>query len=90
MKVQLFGKNVLVKVELKKETEETRMGITVPGKSNNEPSIFAEVIEVGSDCEKLKIGDRVIIGNLMGNKFDFNGEEVELFNEDQIIGKVLS
>ena len=55
-----------------------------------------EVIAVGPDAfadEKFgapwcKVGDFVMVGKFTGSRFNYEGEELRLINDDQVIGTV--
>ena len=74
-----------IKVLVKRDTMDTTF-LTVEGNIKETGTIFA----VGKDCEHLKPGDRVWLGHRTGVNLNYEGEEVELMDEDEVLGKILS
>jgi chaperonin 10 Kd subunit len=74
-----------IKVLVKRDTMDTTF-LTVEGNLKETGTIIA----VGKDCEHLQPGDRVWLGHRTGVKLNYEGEEVELMDEDEVLGKILS
>jgi co-chaperonin GroES (HSP10) len=52
--------------------------------------VRAEVVEVGTDMEKVKVqkGDKVLLSALAGTKLTFNGEEYYIVKSSDILAMI--
>ena len=49
---------------------------------------MGEVVEVGPENKKLKVGDRVVYGKYSGTQVELDGEEIILIKEADVIAKL--
>ena len=78
-------------VRIKQNEEITKSGILIVG--NSEENLqFVEIIEVGKCSEKLKCevekGDIVIVNKKSGDKIKYQGEELIIINQNEILAIV--
>ena len=85
-----------------KVDEKTKGGVLLPTDTKNREdvaSIIGKVVKVGSDAYPLsdpkfasgawcKDGDWVMISKYSGHRFEFDGIEMRIVNDDAIIGVV--
>ena len=86
--------NVIVKRVEEKET--TKGGIIIPDTAKEKP-LEGEVLAVGAGKLKLekgehvplelKVGDRVLLKKWTGTEYNFDGEEILIIKEDEILAK---
>ena len=71
--------------------EKTASGIVLPGTAKEKPQM-AEVLAVGPGSEdvkmEVKIGDKVIVSKYAGTGVKFNGEEVMIMDQRDILAIV--
>ncbi|MCS6936969.1 MAG: co-chaperone GroES [Candidatus Bipolaricaulota bacterium] len=87
LKVKPLGNRVL----LRRYEEVEEGGIILPDEAKKDMDfIRAEVVEVGSDSEKIKVkkGDKVLIPSLAGTKLRFDNEEYFIVKSKEILATV--
>ena len=80
---------ILIKRIKKVEEASTIQGIYVPESVKNKQNPEGEVIAVGEKAD-LKIGDRVLLPEYDGAKVKFEGEQFDMYREDEILAKISS
>jgi chaperonin GroES len=88
-KLQLkpLGSRVLVR----RIEEEEAGGIILPEEAKKDLDyVRAEVVEVGTDMEKVKVqkGDKVLLSALAGTKLTLNGEEYYIVKSSDILAMI--
>jgi chaperonin GroES len=90
--MKAFGKNIIVDVTsfFKEEDVKTKAGIIIPGKlaNSNTNTIVANVIDVGSKVENIKIGDSVLMLKQFGARLDENDKIYAILTEDLIMAVI--
>ena len=83
------GTKVVIKEVASEET--TASGIVLPGSAQEKPQV-AEVLAVGPGSEdvkmELQVGDRVIFSKYAGTEVKYNGEEVIILDQRDILAVV--
>ena len=83
----LGSRDLVMKIE-----EEEKRGIVLPEDvAKDEDYVRAEVVEVGTDMEKIKVqkGDKVILsGNYAGTKIEVEGEELFIVKSSEILATI--
>ena len=91
--IKPLGDRVLIKMVESEET--TKSGIILSSGSKERPQI-AEVLEVGPGTEKdgklekmkVKKGDKVIVNKYAGTEIKYEGEELIIVRQDDILAIV--
>ena len=87
--IKPLGTKVVIK-EMVAE-EKTASGIVLPGTAKEKPQM-AEVLAVGPGSEDVKmevqVGDKVIFSKYAGTDVKFNGEEVMIMDQRDILAIV--
>ena len=87
--IKPLGTKVDIKEVASEET--TASGIVLPGSAQEKPQI-AEVLAVGPGTEdvkmELKVGDKVIFSKYAGTDVKYNGEEVSIMDQRDILAVV--
>ncbi len=92
MKIRPLHDRVVVK-RLEYDEEEVRGGIIIPDTAKEKPQ-QAEVVAVGPGKLKeddsrstmdVKVGDRVLVGKYSGSEIKFDGDELVIMREDEIL-----
>ena len=91
--IKPLGDRVLIKMVESEET--TKSGIILSAGSKERPQI-AEVLEVGPGTEKdgkleemkVKKGDKVIVNKYAGTEIKYEGEELIIVRQDDILAIV--
>ena len=87
--IKPLGTKVVIK-EMVAE-EKTASGIVLPGTAKEKPQM-AEVLAVGPGSEdvkmEVKVGDKVIFSKYAGTEVKFNGEEVMIMDQRDILAIV--
>ncbi len=86
---------IIVKVD--KSSDENKSGIILAGKSKDKP-VIAKVIEVGTggmiDGREVKMyiqrGDKVVINKSSGVEINFDGEELIVLRQPDVLAVVVS
>ena len=80
-----------VVIKMKENEETTKSGIILAGASKEKPQ-FAEVLEVGPGTEKIKMevkkGDSVDVSKYAGTEIKYQGEDLVIVNQDDILAIV--
>ena len=80
-----------VVIKMKENEETTKSGIILAGASKEKPQI-AEVLEVGPGTEKIKMevkkGDSVVVSKYAGTEIKYQGEDLVIVNQDDILAIV--
>jgi chaperonin GroES len=93
MTIKPLGDRVVIKMV---ETEETtKSGIVLPGTAKEKPQV-AEVIAVGPGGVidgkevkmELKVGDRVITSKYAGTEVKFDGEEMTIVKQSDVLAVI--
>lgn len=80
-----IGKRVVIK---RFEAEEkTASGIVIPVGSKEKPQL-AEVLAVGSEVNEIKVGDKVVFKKYGGTEFEIDGQEVLIYDAEDILAVV--
>ena len=87
--IKPLGIKVVIKEVASEET--TASGIVLPGSAQEKPQI-AEVLAVGPGTDEvkmeLKVGDKVIFSKYAGTDVKYNGEEVSIMDQRDILAVV--
>ena len=87
--IKPLGTRVVIK-EMVAE-EKTASGIVLPGSAQEKPQM-AEVLAVGPGSEDVKmevnVGDKVIFSKYAGTEVKYNGEEVIILDQRDILAVV--
>ncbi len=80
-----------VVIKMIENEETTKSGIILAG-SNKEKPQFAEVLEVGSGTEKVKMevkkGDKVVVTKYAGTEVKYEGEDLIIVSQNDILAVV--
>ena len=80
-----------VVIKMLENEETTKSGIILAGASKEKPQ-FAEVLEVGPGTEKIKMevkkGDTVVVSKYAGTEIKYQGEDLVIVNQDDILAIV--
>ena len=80
-----------VVIKMLENEETTKSGIILAGASKEKPQ-FAEVLEVGPGTEKIKMeikkGDSVVVSKYAGTEIKYQGEDLVIVNQDDILAIV--
>ena len=93
MKIRPLGEMVVVKMAEAEET--TKSGIILAGTAKEKPQM-AEVIAVGPGgvvdgkeiVMELAVGDKVIMSKYAGTEVKFDGQEIIILRQSEILAKV--
>ena len=79
-----------VVIKMKENEETTKSGIILAGASKEKPQ-YAEVLE-GPGTEKIKMevkkGDSVVVSKYAGTEIKYQGEDLVIVNQDDILAIV--
>lgn len=86
MNIKPLGDRVVIK---KVEPEQkTKSGIVLPNSAKEEPQM-AEVLAVGTgDKIEVSVGDKVIFSKYAGTEVKFEGEELTILNQSDVLAIV--
>lgn len=80
-----------VVIKMLENEETTKSGIILAGASKEKPQ-FAEVLEVGPGTEKIKMevkkNDKIVVSEYAGTKIKYQGEDLVIVNQDDILAIV--
>lgn len=80
-----------VVIKMLENEETTKSGIILAGASKEKPQ-FAEVLEVGPGTEKIKMevkkNDKVVVSEYAGTKIKYQGEDLVIVSQDDILAIV--
>ena len=89
MKLRPMADNVLLKAH--EAPEATVSGIILATTNKEKPAIY-EVVSVGPGTKDvtmtIKTGDKVIVGNFVGNDIKLDGEDYKFVKQDDILAVV--
>ena len=87
--IKPLGTKVVIKEAASEET--TASGIVLPGSAQEKPQV-AEVLAVGPGTEDVKmelsVGDKVIFSKYAGTEVKYNGDEVIILDQRDILAVV--
>ena len=87
--IPLFDRVLIKKVV--RETEKKVGSLYIPETINKNQNSEGEVVAIGQGIDKqpvLKVGDKVLLPNYEGQKTLFDGQEMFMYREDEIIAKI--
>ena len=88
MKLKPMADNVLLK---EKEVETVVSGIILATTNKEKPSIY-EVVAVGPGTKDVtmtvKVGDKVVVGNFVGNDIKLDGADYKFVKQDEVLAVV--
>ncbi|KAL9655308.1 hypothetical protein ABK040_009081 [Willaertia magna] len=85
--IPLFDRVLVRRIKVEDATK--IQGIFVPETAKSKQNPEGEVIAVGSGKDiSLKIGDRVLLPEYEGAKIKFEGEQFDMYREDEILAKI--
>lgn len=82
MNIKPLGERVLIKMI--ENDDVTKGGIILTSASKDRPTI-AEIIEVGTECTGLKIGDKVITAKYAGSPVKIDDVEMIIVKQEDIM-----
>ena len=86
---RIMADNVLLKQKEAKET--TASGIILATTNKEKPMIY-EIVSVGPGTKDvtmtIKTGDKVIVGNFVGNDIKLDGEDYKFVKQDDVLAIV--
>ena len=89
MKLKPMADNILLKATQAQET--TASGIILATTNKEKPGFF-EVVSVGPGTKDVtvtvKVGDKVVVGNFVGNDIKLDGEDYKFVKQDEILAVV--
>ena len=89
MKLKPMADNILLKAAESQET--TASGIILATTNKEKPAIY-EVVAVGPGTKDvtmtIKAGDKVIVGNFVGNDIKLDGEDYKFVKQDDVLAIV--
>lgn len=70
-----------------KRVETEKIGsIYVPETATSMKATEGEVLEIGSEVESLKVGDKIYWGKYSGAEIERNGNKYVIMNEEDVLG----
>ena len=84
--IPLFDRILVKRIKVEEATK--IQGIYVPETVKNKQNTEGEVVAVGEKNVSLKIGDRVLLPEYEGAKIKFEGEQLDMYREDEILAKI--
>ena len=89
MKLKPMADNILLKAAEAQET--TASGIILATTAKEKPGIF-EVVSAGPGTKDVTVtvkpGDKVVVGNFVGNDIKLDGEDYKFVKQDDILAVV--
>ena len=89
MKLKPMADNILLKATQAQET--TASGIILATTAKETPGIY-EVVSVGPGTKDVTmdvaVGDKVVVGNFVGNDIKLDGEDYKFVKQDDILAVV--
>ena len=89
MKLKPMADNILLKAAEAQET--TASGIILATTTKEKPGIY-EVVSVGPGTKDVTVtvkpGDKVVVGNFVGNDIKLDGEDYKFVKQDDILAVV--
>ena len=85
MKLKPMADNILLKAAEAQET--TASGIILATTTKEKPGFF-EVVSVGPGAPLVKPGNKVIVGNFVGNDIKLDGVDYKFVKQDDVLAIV--
>ena len=85
MKLRPTADNIVLKQNEAEET--TSFGIILATTNKEKPAIY-EVMSAGPDVKDVKVGDKVVIGNFVGNDVKLDGVDYKIVKLENILAVV--
>ena len=89
MKLKPMADNILLK---QNEAEETTSSGIILATTNKEKPGFFEVVAVGPGTKDVtmtvKVGDKVVVGNFVGNDIKLDGADYKFVKQDEVLAVV--
>ncbi len=87
MNIKPLGKRVLVR-PVPVEEQETAGGIIIPA-TTKEVSVFkGEVVEIGDDVTRVKVGDLILVTQHVGDRANQGSEEFYILDEEALLATI--
>ena len=84
MKLNPMADNILLQAT---QTEETTSFGIILATTKEKPAIY-EVVAAGPDVKAVKAGDKVVVGNFIGNDLKLDGVDYKFVKQDAILALV--
>jgi co-chaperonin GroES (HSP10) len=88
MKLKALGNHIWVEKDAHGETKEC--GIIIPESAERTPrfghSVLATVVSVGPKCRDLKPGDKIVLKDIAGDDYHYDGHTYTHLRERDIVG----
>ena len=85
MKLKPMADNILLKQTEAEET--TSFGIILATTNKEKPAIY-EVVSVGPDVKGVANGDKVVVGNFVGNDIKLDGVDYKFVKLEDVLAVV--
>ena len=85
MKLRPTADNIVLKQNEAEET--TSFGIILATTNKEKPAIY-EVMSAGPDVKDVKVGDKVVIGNFVGNDVKLDGVDYKIVKLENVLAVV--
>ena len=85
MKLKPMADNILLKQNDAEET--TSFGIILATTNKEKPAIY-EVVSVGPDVKGVANGDKVVVGNFVGNDIKLDGVDYKFVKLEDVLAVV--
>ena len=85
MKLKPMADNVLLKQHEAAET--TVSGIVLATATKEKPAIY-EVMSAGPDVKGIKAGDKVVVGQFIGNDLKLDGVDYKFVKQEDVLALV--
>ena len=85
MKLRPMADNVLLKQSEAQET--TSSGIILATTNKEKPAIY-EVVSAGPDVKGIAAGDKVVVGNFVGNDIKLDGVDYKFVKLEDVLAVV--
>ena len=85
MKLKPMADNILLKQNEAEET--TSFGIILATTNKEKPAIY-EVVSVGPDVKGVANGDKVVVGNFVGNDIKLDGVDYKFVKLEDVLAVV--
>ena len=85
MKLKPMADNILLKQNEAEET--TSFGIILATSNKEKPAIY-EVVSAGPDVKGIAAGDKVVVGNFVGNDIKLDGVDYKFVKLEDVLAVV--
>ena len=85
MKLKPMADNILLKQNEAEET--TSFGIILATTNKEKPAIY-EVVSAGPDVKGIAAGDKVVVGNFVGNDIKLDGVDYKFVKLEDVLAVV--